>query len=106
MHFRYCGLTEEFCGDKKVNRLSCSASDSPIRRVVGYYEGWASRRNCMSFQPGDILAGVYTHLNFAFASIDPVTFQVVPADAGDTALYSQLTNLKKLENPQDIEESR
>lgn len=52
----------------------------------------------MTFQPRHIPAGVYTHLNFAFASIDPVTFQVVPADQGDTALYSKLTNLKKTDS--------
>ncbi len=52
----------------------------------------------MSFQPQDIPAGVYSHLNFAFASIDPVTFHIVPADQGDTALYSKLTDLKKLDS--------
>lgn len=45
--------------------------------------------------PENVPTGVYTHLNFAFASIDPSTFQVVPADQGDVALYSRLTALKK-----------
>lgn len=49
----------------------------------------------MRYQPGDIKPGVYTHLNFAFASINPTTFRVVPADPGDVALYSKLTRLKE-----------
>lgn len=94
LRLRFCGLTEEFCGDKEVRRPSCEASNDPIRRVVGSNEGWAARRSCMSYKPSDIKAGVYTHLNFAFASIDQATFQIVPADPGDVDLYSQLTNLK------------
>ncbi|KAL6401100.1 hypothetical protein AUP68_16824 [Ilyonectria robusta] len=91
----YCGLTEEFCGKKKVKRPSCSAKGLPMKRVVGYYEGWAPGRVCDKFKPSDIPDGVYTHLNFAFASIDPKTFQVVPAAKGDTELYRQLTQKKR-----------
>lgn len=91
----FCGLTKEFCGDEKVRRPSCAPTQHPIRRVVGYYEGWAARRKCMAYLPSDIKLGVYTHLNFAFAGIDPVTFAVIPADPGDVGLYTQLTDLKK-----------
>ncbi|KAK4238206.1 killer toxin subunits alpha/beta [Achaetomium macrosporum] len=93
--YGYCGATAEFCGDKKVKRPSCAVdSTRPMRRVVGYYEGWAARRTCQAFMPEDVPAGVYTHLNFAFAGIDPVSFQVVPAQAEDIPLYSRLTALK------------
>jgi chitinase len=47
--------------------------------------------------PADIPIGIYTHLNFAFAAIDPDTFAVVPASPGDTALYTQVTGIKKLQ---------
>ncbi|CAK7221304.1 hypothetical protein SBRCBS47491_004482 [Sporothrix bragantina] len=50
---------------------------------------------CQSFQPENVPIGVYTHINFAFASIDPNTFAVVPADSGDVDLYTRITNLKK-----------
>ncbi|KAK3937478.1 hypothetical protein QBC46DRAFT_319536 [Diplogelasinospora grovesii] len=90
----YCGTTTEFCGNKTVDRPSCDNSNS-VTRVLGYYEGWASRRSCQAFFPENVPAGVYTHLNFAFASVDPNTFKVVPADAGDVDLYSRLTALKK-----------
>lgn len=62
---------------------------------MGYYEGWAARRGCQAFVPENIPTGVYTHLNFAFAGIDPNTFEVVPASADDVALYSSITGLKQ-----------
>lgn len=68
-----------------------------MKRVVGYYKGWAPGRACDKFKPSDIPDGVYTHLNFASASIDPKTFQVVPAAKGDTELYRQLTQKKRID---------
>lgn len=65
---------------------------------MGYYEGWASTRNCQAFFPENIPAGVYTHLNYAFASIDPNTFAIVPASAEDVELYSKLTALKQIDD--------
>ncbi|KAJ3466401.1 hypothetical protein MRS44_007059 [Fusarium solani] len=94
--YSYCGTTKEFCGTKTVNRPSCS-SKGPMRRVVGYIEGWASTRSCDKFTPSDIPDGVYTHINFAFASIDPKTFQIVPASSNDPALYRELTRKKKID---------
>ncbi|TEY52072.1 hypothetical protein BOTCAL_0260g00080 [Botryotinia calthae] len=70
----FCGLTEEFCGNKTVTRPSCSSSGSTTRRAVGYYEGWANRKLCQPFTPDMIPLGIYAHINFAFASIDPITF--------------------------------
>jgi GH18 family chitinase len=69
-----------------------------MKRVVGYYEGWAARRPCQAFMPEDVPLGVYTHLNFAFAGIDPHSYEIVPAQAEDIALYSRLTALKKLDS--------
>ncbi|KAI8648702.1 Chitinase [Fusarium keratoplasticum] len=91
--FGFCGWTEEFCGDKKVDRPQCDSHT--LERVVGYYEGWAARRPCNAFLPEQIPTGVYTHLNFAFATIDPETFEVRPASSADTSLYRRLTSLKE-----------
>jgi chitinase len=91
--YGFCGLTEEFCGNKTATWPSCGSSGS-IERVIGYYEGWATRRNCDLFTPEQIPKGVYTHINFAFASIDPVTFAVVPANQGDVDEYTRLIALK------------
>ncbi|KAL2759070.1 glycoside hydrolase family 18 protein, partial [Sodiomyces alcalophilus JCM 7366] len=91
----FCGTTDEYCGDKKVSPPSCS--DHSLQRVVGYYEGWAARRPCNAFMPEQIPAGVYTHLNFAFATIDPGTFEVRPASSADIKLYKRLASLKRID---------
>ncbi|KAL3257000.1 hypothetical protein ABHI18_007162 [Aspergillus niger] len=91
--YGFCGTTEEFCGDKKVKRPSCVPSQR-LRRVVGYYEGWATTRPCKAFWPEQIPKGVYTHLNYAFATIDPITFEVLPPTALEAKLMTRLTSLK------------
>ncbi|KAI2678108.1 CAZyme family GH18 [Penicillium roqueforti] len=91
--FGYCGTTKEFCGNKTVKHETCS-KDRYMDRVVGYYEGWSSRRPCHAFWPEQIPLGVYSHVNFAFATIDPDTYKVTPSDHRDVDLYSRLTSLK------------
>ncbi|KAL6786532.1 putative class V chitinase [Trichoderma sp. SZMC 28012] len=92
----FCGLTQEFCGDKKVKQPSCSTTFHKFERVVGYYEGWAMQRKCNVFNPEKIPLGVYTHLNYAFATIDPKTFEVLPATVEDQQdTYDRVTWLKK-----------
>ncbi|RFU82010.1 chitin-binding, type 1 [Trichoderma arundinaceum] len=92
----FCGLTQEFCGNKKVTQPSCSTSFHKFERVVGYYEGWAMQRKCNIFNPEKIPLGVYTHLNYAFATIDPKTFEVLPASIEDQQdTYDRVTWLKK-----------
>ena len=44
--------------------------------------------------PNQIPLGVYTHLNYAFVSIDPTTFGIVNMDSFTGSLYSQITALK------------
>lgn len=46
--------------------------------------------------PEQIPLAAYTHINFAFAMIDPATFAVAPMSDGDVALYPRLTGLKAL----------
>ena len=48
----------------------------------------------MKVSPKDLKTDDYTHLYFAFASIDPNTFQITPADAADVAMYDEFTALK------------
>jgi len=47
------------------------------------------------FLPEQIPIGVYTHINFAFAVIDPKTFKIAPSSPEDVNLYKRLTLLKK-----------
>ena len=46
----------------------------PEHTVVGYYAGWASYQG---YQPADIPAHLLTHINYAFAMIDPDTGTLV-----------------------------
>ena len=48
----------------------------------------------MKVKPSDINTTGYTHLNFAFASVDPASFVVVPANAADEELMLAFTALK------------
>jgi GH18 family chitinase len=61
---------------------------------VGYYEGWAPSRPCQGFWPEQIPKGIYTHLNYAFATIDPFTFDVMANNQREEELMKQLTDLK------------
>ena len=91
--FGFCGTTSDFCGSQQVKSPSCSGSSSN-KRTVGYYEGWSISRSCDTMYPEAIPASAYTHLNFAFAFIDPGSFAVAPMSDSDTSLYQRFTRLK------------
>jgi GH18 family chitinase len=86
--------TKDFCGTKTVKRPSCEKGDDMLR-VVGYFESWAKDRPCEVFNPEDIPIGLYTHINFAFGSINPETFQLEANTPEDKLAYERLTFLKK-----------
>ncbi|KKK25249.1 hypothetical protein ARAM_003184 [Aspergillus rambellii] len=92
--YGFCGTTSEFCGNKTVKQPSCSSGSSASQKVVGYYEGWSSGRACRGLYPEDLLVTAYSHLNFAFAFVDPDSFEIAPMSDGDTELYSRFTALK------------
>ena len=81
--------TKDFCGNKQVPRPKCSKTHGNSR-IVGYYEGWASDRPCNVFRPEKIPVGLYTHINFAFATINPKTFKISPSSTEDVQLYERL----------------
>lgn len=45
--------------------------------------------------PDQIPLGYYTHINFAFAYINPDTFQIAPMASDVAALYQNVTVLKQ-----------
>ncbi|GAB1213968.1 hypothetical protein ATERTT37_003124 [Aspergillus terreus] len=55
------------------------------------------KRPCNRFWPEHIPGKVYSHINFAFATIDPQSFEVNPADARDVDLYTRVTSRKQLD---------
>lgn len=44
--------------------------------------------------PQQLPLGIYTHINYAFASIDPVTFRIADMDRVVGSLYKEVTALK------------
>lgn len=64
-------------------------------RTIGYYQASNVRdRACNAITPSEMVTTGFTHLNFAFASIDPVSYQMVPADPADVAMYTEFTALQ------------
>ncbi|EFZ04198.1 glycoside hydrolase family 18 protein [Metarhizium robertsii ARSEF 23] len=94
----FCGYTEEFCKGNEVKRPSCSVSDTPVDRVIGYYEGWAtSNRGCNALRPEEIPYGAYTHLIFSFATINPKTFEVSPDNYKTEDMMERIGTMKLLQ---------
>ncbi len=64
-------------------------------RSIGYYQASNNyERLCNIIAPSQILTDGYTHLYFAFASIDPSSFEVTPCDPRDVDLMNEFTALK------------
>jgi hypothetical protein len=69
--YGYCGIIEEFCGNKKVKRPSAEFNGyTPLNKIVGYYKGWSRNRKCHTFFPEQIPLGIYTVESTA--SIEPL----------------------------------
>jgi chitinase len=100
--FGFCGTTEEFCGNTTVTRPSCDADAQSINRVIGYYNSAAASRGCGGMQPASISQGVYSHIYFAFVSIDPDSFEVIPASNADKLLYPQMQALQMRDLSQEL----
>lgn len=92
----FCGYTEEFCGDNdQVERPSCSASDKPVDRLIGYYEAWSTKeRSCFGMTPEQIPFGQYSHIIFSFATINADTFRVSAGDVHTEVLMSRIGSIK------------
>lgn len=100
--YGFCGTTEEFCGNTTVTRPSCDAGSQSLTRVIGYYNSAAATRSCDGMIPASVPQGVYSHIYFAFGSIDPDTFEVIPASEGDKLLYPQLEALQSRDLSQEL----
>ncbi|OBT73001.1 hypothetical protein VF21_07849 [Pseudogymnoascus sp. 05NY08] len=100
--FGFCGSTADFCGDTKVPEPSCSGNSATNGRVIGYYEGWNLERSCNTMAPEDVTLGYWTHINFAFAYIDPGTFEIAPMSNDVAALYQRVSALKQKQNGLEV----
>ncbi|KAI1171966.1 chitotriosidase-1 [Nemania sp. FL0916] len=105
--FGFCGSTSEFC---EAGCQSNCVVDPPIpaggsgitvlnNRIIGYYEAWSARRECRGFPPSAIPTAGLTHVNFAFAYIDPDSLEVTTMDSDTPAgLFAQTTDIKNLKS--------
>ncbi|KAF4828354.1 Killer toxin subunits alpha/beta [Colletotrichum tropicale] len=93
--YGFCGTTALFCGSNIPPQPQCDAgARSSDGRTIGYYEGWNLARPCGRMAPKDIPLGIYTHINFAFALLNPKTFRLDDMDAGTASLYGDVAALK------------
>lgn len=53
-----------------------------------------TERSCYGMLPEDIPFGYYTHINFAFVTIDPSTFKITPGTYSTKSLLSRIGALK------------
>ncbi|KAL8793141.1 MAG: hypothetical protein Q9195_004253 [Heterodermia aff. obscurata] len=64
-------------------------------RTIGYYQASNTKdRLCNRVSPSQINTDGLTHLYYAFAKIDPISFATVPANDGDTDRYPEFTKLQ------------
>ncbi|KAF2432500.1 hypothetical protein EJ08DRAFT_630268 [Tothia fuscella] len=83
--FGFCGTSQDFCTNGCQSNCVLDPAPSGSRgkvldRVIGYYESWADRLTCHQVSPLDLPLNALTHLNFAFAYIDPQSFELVTMD--------------------------
>ena len=97
--FGFCGMTDDFCGkgcQSDCDQPGSGGSGGDVQsRIIGYYEGWNYKKNCIGMGMKDIPVGSITHLHFAFGYVSPGSFQVVPMDDLPSDLFSGITALKK-----------
>ncbi|KAK3679998.1 hypothetical protein LTR78_000375 [Recurvomyces mirabilis] len=77
--YGFCGTTSDFCGTKCQS--NCVEHPTPPsggsstgilqNKVIGYYESWANTLACHKVAPTDLPLDALTHVNYAFAYIDP-----------------------------------
>ncbi|KAI9831288.1 MAG: hypothetical protein M1826_003727 [Phylliscum demangeonii] len=96
--FGFCGTTSDFCG--KACQSNCvlnppvpagASPDGILKRVIGYYESWSTRRSCHAFLPSALPVEGLTNVNFAFGGIDPSSLQITPMDSDTPASLFQIT---------------
>ncbi|KAI0123328.1 oviduct-specific glycoprotein, partial [Xylariales sp. AK1849] len=82
------------CGQYSENAdMPCGATP---KRKIGYYQSWNQRdRKCNKVAPSQLNTDGYTHLFFSFASIDPNSYNVVPANPDDIQIMKEFTALSK-----------
>ncbi|EJP61449.1 symbiotic chitinase [Beauveria bassiana ARSEF 2860] len=99
--FGFCGTTKDFCTGKCQSNCvehpkPPSGEGDPLSKVIGYYEAWNDRSSCHQTSAKDLPVDALTHLNYAFAYVDPNTFEITTMDAATPArIFQDVADLKK-----------
>ncbi|KAI0024494.1 chitotriosidase-1 [Xylariomycetidae sp. FL0641] len=105
--YGFCGSTADFC---EAGCQSNCVLEPPVpdggsgisvlgNKVIGYYESWADRKSCRNFPPSAIPVEGLTHVNFAFAYIDPDTLDITTMDSKTPeGLFAETTDLKQMKS--------
>jgi chitinase len=68
-----------------------------LSKVIGYYEGWSNSRSCYAFPPSGIPTNGLTHVNFAFAYIDPTSYEIVTMESDmPSSLFVETADIRTL----------
>ncbi|KAF4984917.1 hypothetical protein FDECE_16983 [Fusarium decemcellulare] len=101
--YGFCGTLPSYCKGKTVASPQCSKDlHSSDKRTIGYYEGWNYQRPCGNMEPEEIPLGYYTHINFAFALINPDTYRLDPMDKGTASRYGRVSALKEQQDDLEV----
>ncbi|KAI0203159.1 carbohydrate-binding module family 18 [Astrocystis sublimbata] len=102
--YGFCGTEKDFCKVTDDEETSCqsnckqptsgSSGGNVLKRVIGYYEGWAHDRECQNMNFKDIPVGALTHAYFSFAYITPGNFLIAPMDDLKANLFDDFTAIK------------
>lgn len=103
--YGFCGTKSDFCNSKCQNncgqpKIRSGKSLKPVRdRVIAYYEAWSARRACNKFTPSSIPISSLTHVNFAFAYIEPKTLDITTMDSlTPESLFQEVTAIKTMKS--------
>jgi chitinase len=81
----------------KSNEMKISIHFSILeQRIICYYTNWSVYRHTIVpvLYPDDINSSLCTHIHFAFASINPITFKIEPSENHDihyTSIFSTVS---------------
>ncbi|KAH6634677.1 glycoside hydrolase superfamily [Chaetomium sp. MPI-SDFR-AT-0129] len=84
--------------DRNTAALDASATATPMP-IIGYYEAWHDDSKCHQTSADDLPVDSLTHLNYAFAFIDPKSFKITTMDAATPARTFEDVASLKLKNP-------
>ncbi|CAI7636880.1 unnamed protein product [Penicillium crustosum] len=106
--FGFCESTDQFCDVNFGCQSNCGHPDPPPgkadksvlkSKVIGYYESWYALKDCHQFPPSAVPVEGLTYVNFAFAYVDPNSYDVGPMSSDTPAeLFTQTAVVRTLKS--------